>query len=89
MRKMMGQYGRPDAQHIAVLLTGGHPIKDQHRTVTEAGLAKREHTKIFVVGALWCQSNLQHNTVKSKSLIAKKLYIPFCSMGWIKDIVRS
>jgi hypothetical protein len=58
MRKMMSQYGRPDAQHIAVLLTGGQSTRDQHKTVTEADAAKEERIKIFVIGALRFRSNL-------------------------------
>ena len=59
---MMSQYGRPDAQHIAVLWTAGQSTGDQHRTYTEADAAKNEHIKIFVIGELRFRSNLQHNT---------------------------
>ena len=63
MRNMMSQYGRPDAQHIAVLLTAGHSTRDQHKTVTEAYAAKKDHIKIFVIGALRFRSDLQHNSL--------------------------
>ena len=52
MRQIMAQYGRPDAQHIAILLTDGDLTNEFDRTEFEAGRAKSESIRIFVIGAL-------------------------------------
>jgi len=52
MRQMINRYSRLHVQPIAILLTDGVPGIGSERVIPEADEAKREHTKILVVGAL-------------------------------------
>ena len=61
MRRMMANYGRPDVQKIAILLTDGEPNIEPERTVPEAEQAKREHIMLNVIGELRLNLNNNNN----------------------------
>ena len=49
---MMSHYGRPDAKHIAIMLTDSDFTTNFERTAYEAAAAKSQGISIFVLGAL-------------------------------------
>ena len=68
MRHMMTKYGRRGVDHIAILLTDGWASFDEHRTVPEAEIAKKQNIKVIAVGMLLLLLYIgSDNTVKTKT----------------------
>ena len=52
MRLMMEDYGRPDVDHIAILLTDGFATLSKRLTLPETEKAKAKNITMIVVGML-------------------------------------